>query len=303
VTTKLKFVAALAILTLAALPALAQVSEFHFSDSAADYSDRYIVAVEADSAPILSLEGTPASGLVPVNVVMPHMAPELALRSFEAHARLQNADLASYSAVTEISAQLPDTAQKGDFELLRHYTAPNGLKFTAVRFTGDGFVKTNVITRLLQQEVDHVERGDGALTAISTANYKFSYKGSSAIDGRAMHVYQVKPRRQFAGLFRGHIYVDAVTGTLRRAEGTVVKSPSWFIKKIDFVQDYADVGGFTFPVRTHTVAMTRVVGRAVVDIFHRNYEPRAIPGSEDAVSSGVVTLPTSGVVLTSLEQN
>jgi hypothetical protein len=280
-----------------ALPSLAQLSELRFADS----GDR-AVAAESESAPALSLESAPASGLVPASVVLPHMAPELALRSFEAHARLQNDDLASYSAVTEISAELPDTAQKGDFELLRNYTAPNGLKFTAVRFTGDGFVKSNIITRVLQQEVDHVERGDGALTAISSANYKFSYNGSSEIDGRAMHVYQVKPRRQAAGLFKGHIYVDAITGTLRRAEGTVVKSPSWFIKKIDFVQDYADIGGFTFPVRTHTVSLTRVLGRAIVDIFHRNYEPRAIPGTEIAVGSGTVALPTSGVLLVSNDE-
>jgi hypothetical protein len=295
------FKSALAVQTMLALalalPSLAQLSELRFADS----GDR-AVAAESESAPALSLESAPASGLVPASVVLPHMAPELALRSFEAHARLQNDDLASYSAVTEISAELPDTAQKGDFELLRNYTAPNGLKFTAVRFTGDGFVKSNIITRVLQQEVDHVERGDGALTAISSANYKFSYNGSSEIDGRAMHVYQVKPRRQAAGLFKGHIYVDAITGTLRRAEGTVVKSPSWFIKKIDFVQDYADIGGFTFPVRTHTVSLTRVLGRAIVDIFHRNYEPRAIPGTEIAVGSGTVALPTSGVLLVSNDE-
>ena len=98
-----------------------------------------------------------------------------------------------------------------------------------------------------------------------------------------MHVFQVKPRRKVAGLYKGRIYVDVQTGSLRRAEGTVVKSPSFFIKKIEFVQDYEDVNGFNFPVRMHSTAMTRVIGRAIVNIFHRNYQPT--PAGQSVVAA------------------
>jgi hypothetical protein len=272
-----------------AVPAVAQMSD-------SDRRERVEVAwAEPDGAPVLKLaaESVSVGSLTPATIVLPRMAPELALQSFQAHAQVQNAGLAAYSATIVIDAQLPDTAQKGNFELVRQYTAPNALAFTPVRFTGDGFVKSNVITRLLQSEVQHVEKGDGAETAISAANYKFSYKGADAIDGREVHVFQVRPRRKVAGLFKGRIYVDAVTGTLRRVEGTVVKSPSFFIKKIEFVQDYADFGAFTFPVRAHSMAMTRVVGRAIVDIFHRDYQPQAVAGTEAAMG-GSVLIPAGG---------
>src|SRR5256885_1083735 len=85
----------------------------------------------------------------------------------------------------------------------------------------------------------------------------------------ALQIYQLKPRSKRPGLFKGRIYLDAHTGSLVRAEGSVVKSPSFFVKKIDFVQDYADVDNFTFPVHIHTNALARVIGRTVVDIFHR----------------------------------
>jgi hypothetical protein len=39
------------------------------------------------------------------------------------------------------------------------------------------------------------------------------------------------------------------------------------------MQDYADFGGFTFPVHIHVNAITRVIGRALVDIYHRDYRP------------------------------
>jgi hypothetical protein len=216
-----------------------------------------------------------ATGSLAVPAVLPRMAPELALQVCRGRSVIQTEQLASYSATTLIRAQLPDTAQSGEYEVQRHYLAPRTLEFKAVRFTGDSFVKTNVITRLLQSEVDHVQKDDPALNAISPANYKFSYKGLSQIEGRKVHVYQLKPREKRAGLFKGRIYINAYTGSLVRAEGRPVKSPSLFIKKIDFVQDYADIGRFTFPVHVHSEATARIVGRAIVDVYQRDYQPVA----------------------------
>ena len=236
----------------------------------------------------------PSTPVLPPNLVLPRMAPELALQLVQRHGLWQSAELAAYSDEVEIDAQLPDSSQQGNFQLLRQYTAPNGLRFTPVRFTGDGFVKQNVITKLLQSEVEHVERGDGSRTALSEQNYKFSYKGREQVDGREVHVFQVKPRRKEPGLFKGRIYVDTLTGSLRRAEGRLVKSPSFFIKNVDFVQDYEDVAGFTLPVRMHSTAVTRVVGRAVVNIFHRNYHAQALAQIEP---QGAVSAAAGGTPL------
>ena len=209
--------------------------------------------------------------------VLPRMAPELALQVCRGRSVLQASQLASYSATTVIRAQLPDTSQFGEYEVQRHYSAPRSLAFKALRFTGDAFVKTNVITRLLQSEVDHVQKDDPAQNAISPANYKFSYKGTSQLEGRLVHVFQLKPRQKRASLFKGRIYIDAYSGSLVRAEGKPAKSPSLFIKKIEFVQDYADIGPFTFPVHIHSEATARIVGRAIVDVYQRDYQPIANP--------------------------
>jgi len=234
------------------------------------------VAPGADGAmPTYSLASASRASVptVGTSAVLPLMSPELALLTYQRRAAQQSADLASYSAVTVIRAELPDTSQQGEFELQRKFEAPHTLQFTPVHFTGDGFVKSNVITRLLQSEVDHVQKDDPALTAISPANYKFSYKGASNVDDRMVHVFQVKPHKKRAGLFKGRIYLDAHTGTLVRVEGSVVKSPSFFVKHIEFLQDFADVQSFTLPIRMHSEAKARIVGRTIVDIFHRDYQP------------------------------
>jgi hypothetical protein len=93
------------------------------------------------------------------------------------------------------------------------------------------------------------------------------------LDGRTVHVYQLKPRKKRVGLFKGRFYLDVYSGSLVRVEGSVVKSPSFFIKKIEFAQDYSDFGAFTLPTYIHSEAKTRLVGRAIVDIYHSGYQP------------------------------
>jgi hypothetical protein len=234
-------------------------------------------------------DAIPTASSVPVSLVapavIPRMAPDLALQVYRGRSVIQAAQLTSYSATTLIRAQLPDTSQSGEYEVQRFYSAPRTLAFKSLRFSGDTFVKTNVIVRLLQSEVDHLQKDDPALNAISPANYKFSYKGLSLLRGHLVHVYQLKPHQKRAGLFKGRIYVDVYTGSLVRAEGKPVKSPSLFIKKIEFVQDYADIGPFTFPVHIHSEATARIVGRAVVDIYQRDYQPVANTTANSAVSA------------------
>jgi hypothetical protein len=238
------------------------------------------VSDSESTLPLFSVEsttGSPANGIpeggvsLPSSVVLPRMGPELALQVYRNRASLQAEQLSSYSANTVIRAQLPDTQQYGEYELQRQYSAPRKLAFRAVRFTGDNFVKSNVILRLLQSEASHVEKDEPSLNAITPTNYKFSYKGVGQLNGRVVHIYQLKPRQKRSGLFKGRIYIDAYTASIVRAEGRAVKSPSLFVKKIDFVQDYADIDLFTLPVHIHSEAQARIVGRAVLDIYYSDY--------------------------------
>jgi len=230
------------------------------------------VAEEASpSAWMLAYERGPETVLT-LPASLPRMAPELALQTFQQRAARQLNEPVSYSANTVVEAELPDTAQRGRFQLRRRFIAPKTLLFTPVRFVGDNFVKSNVIARLLQAEVDHASKGESTRTAINETNYKFSYKGTSEIGDRSVHVFHVKPRAKRPGLFKGSIYLDASTGSLRRAEGTLVKTQSFFVKRIEFVQDYADIEGYTLPVHASSVAKTRLVGRALVEIATDDYD-------------------------------
>ena len=225
----------------------------------------------APTLPVPASEEDPSLSTT-IAVALPRMAPELALQAYHGRTVLQAEQLSAYSAKTLIRAQLVDTKQSGEYELQRNFAAPHRLSFKPVQFVGDNFIRNNVILRLLQSEVDH-QKDDPALNAISQANYKFSYKGTAQLGDRVVHVYQIKPRSKRAGLFKGRIYLDVFSGSMVRAEGKLVKSPSLFVKKAEFVQDYADVGSFTFPTHIHSEAQARIVGRAIVDIYDSDYQP------------------------------
>lgn len=229
-----------------------------------------------------------------IPAAQPRMAPELALQKYLERAQRQLADLGAYSDETTIEAELPSTSQRGSFVLKRVFFAPRMLVFKAIKFTGDGFVKTNVITRLLQSEVDRAQKDEGRSVAILPENYKFSYKGTEVIDGKTVHLFNVKPRKKRIGLFKGKIYLDVHSGALLRAEGQIVKSPSFFIKKINFVQDYDQIGPFSLPAHIHSIADTRIVGRAIVDIYHRNYDAKALSDlQQPAGSSSGTAVPAA----------
>src|SRR3954470_3347062 len=58
-----------------------------------------------------------------INKPLPVLAPEIALQTFLRRTAEQNDKLAGYSDETVVTAELPDTKQKGEYQLERTYTA------------------------------------------------------------------------------------------------------------------------------------------------------------------------------------
>src|SRR5689334_3477810 len=91
-----------------------------------------------------------------IPTVLPRISPDMALQTCAEHARRQLTRPGSSSDMAIVEAALPGSGQKGRFELHRSFLAPKYLAYGAVKFVGDTFVKTNIIVKLLQSEVDHV---------------------------------------------------------------------------------------------------------------------------------------------------
>ena len=217
----------------------------------------------------------PASGWCNTSVTYPPetttsvmLSPPQALHSHELETKDEFNRLHAYSDETTIRAELPLTGHKGECRLNRAVSQDSSLSYVGITCTGDPFVKRHIIARLLQADMNRVKEGGTQTTAIVESNYKFTYKGIENIDGRTVYSFVVKPRRKQAWLFKGRVFLDPVSGHLMRATGRLVRTPSWWIKQVDFVQDYSDFGAFTMPIHTQATTRVRILGRVVIEVWH-----------------------------------
>jgi hypothetical protein len=182
--------------------------------------------------------------------------------------RTQQDVLRGVQMEVDIDAKLPKLEKRGRFRALRKISRLGRITYKALGFSGDSTVKNEVITRYLTAES---EARDGGSLAIAPANYKFRYKGIADRNGRRTAMFQIVPRKRRLGLFKGELWLDAATGMPVREAGRFVKTPSIFLKKIEFVRDYELRDGVAFPTHIESTVDTRMVGRAELSINYSNF--------------------------------
>src|SRR5262245_61505401 len=170
----------------------------------------------------------------------------------------------------EIEASLPKLKKQGKLHALRRISALGRITYEALKFEGDGTIKSQVISRYLSAEVE-AQRGQSPSLAVTPANYKFKYKGRNQVNGREIHVFEVSPKEKRVGLFKGEVWIDAATYLHVQESGTLVKKPSIFLKKLAFVRTYEIRDGIAIPRQVQTTADVRLVGKAEMTIDFTNF--------------------------------
>ena len=169
----------------------------------------------------------------------------------------------------EIEASLPKLQKQGRLQALRRISQLGRITYEAIRFEGDKTVKSNVIARYLAADAEAQPDGESSL-AITPANYKFKYRGASGAEGNQIYIFQLTPRKKRVGLFKGELWLDAATCLPVRESGRLVKNPSIFLKRIQFVREYYIRQGVAVPLQIASKIETRLVGRAEVTVHFRN---------------------------------
>jgi len=170
----------------------------------------------------------------------------------------------------EIEARLPKLKKQGRLHALRHISRFGRITYDAIRFDGDSTVKNNVIARYLTAEMQATTT-DSASLAITPANYKFKYKGLVSRDGHDVHIFALTPRKKRVGLFKGELWLDATTCLPVRESGRLVKNPSIFLRRIEFVREYDIRNGMAIPRQIESVVDTRIVGKAEMTVHFSNF--------------------------------
>lgn len=206
---------------------------------------------------------------------------QMVTRYLEATAAQQDA-LRGGTEEVDIDAAVPKFKKQGKLHALRSISKLGKITYKALRFSGDNVVKTEVIANYLKAEVESAAKGPSDV-ALNLANYKFKYKGTEQWNGRQVYVLHVNPREKKVGLFKGELWLDAETYMPVRETGTFVKSPSFMLKKVQFVRDYDLQNGVSVPQRTESRVETRFFGKVELNVNYLTFsKDTAQAGPEEA---------------------
>lgn len=182
--------------------------------------------------------------------------------------RTQQSALRGAQMEMDVHANLPRLGKSGTLRALRTISKFGKITYKALGFSGDNTVKQEVIARYLQAESDARENGS---IAISPQNYKFHLKATLERDDQPkIFIFQLTPKKKVIGLFKGELWLDGATGMPVREAGEFVKSPSVFLKKVEFVRDYEIRDGVAIPSHIESTVDTRLIGKAELSILFTN---------------------------------
>ena len=198
---------------------------------------------------------------------------------YVAVSKAQEGRLEGATMEVDIDADVPQLHKSGHLHALRRISSlGRRITYDALRFEGDHSIKNEVIARYLTAESEAL-KSEPARTAVTPVNYKFKYKGLLERDGRKVYAFHVSPRKKRMGLFVGELWLDPETHLPVRESGRLVKNPSVFLRKIEFVTDYLIEGGVSIPARSQYSVDTRLVGRTNLSVAFSSVS-LPVPGGE-----------------------
>jgi len=184
--------------------------------------------------------------------------------------KAQQSALRGGTEEVDIDAAVPKFKKQGKLHALRNISKLGKITYKALGFSGDNVVKTEVIANYLKAEVEAAAKGSSDV-ALTPEHYKFKYKGTQDWNGRQVYVLHVNPREKKVGLFKGELWLDAETYMPVRESGAFVKSPSFMLKKMQFVRDYELQDGVSMPQRTESRVETRFFGSVELNISYLTF--------------------------------
>jgi hypothetical protein len=201
-------------------------------------------------------------------------------------ARVQQETLRGTRMEVSIDAKLPQLEKQGRLRAFRFVSRLGKITYKALGFSGDNTVKKEVIVRYLSLETDDHPASD---ISVTPANYHFKFKAKMNQGDRPIEVLELTPKKKHwwggykVGLFKGELWVDAYTGMPIRLAGEWVSSPSVFVKRVQFVQEFEmQQNGVSIPSHLESTVDTRIAGRAELSINFSNFTPESGDSTDDA---------------------
>jgi hypothetical protein len=240
---------------------------------------------------VLLMPAAASAQRIPTPIIQTTNDENLAFARYIAWLHARDPFTESGPVALAITAFVPGLNKEGSLLAIRDVGESERSEYAITELRGDSIVLTRVIVPYLiaQRQAEDLPLSS---VLITPQNYRFRYAGRVDRGDSAAYIFQITPKKSRAGLIRGELWIDSVTGAPVHVTGQFVKSPSIstrginVVREIAFVREITFVDGHPFARTTHMSIQTRPVGRANVTIVES-------PLSSDPESTGVATAAAS----------
>jgi hypothetical protein len=178
----------------------------------------------------------------------------------------------AYRALRHLEANNAHFGAKGWMDVWTEFDEANGLRYEIVDQGGNGYIRKKVLLAALDGEQKMWLAREPQRASLTADNYTFA-EAQPADEG--LHSVGIKPRRKDVLLVDGAIFIEPDEGELRRIEGTLSKSPSFWTRRVEIVRRYDKIAGVRVPISIESVAHVLIAGRST---FVMTYQYETING-------------------------
>lgn len=220
--------------------------------------------------------------------VSPHQqhlsAAELFAKVIERH-HWQEARIVRLSSVQTYKLEHTKSTALAEEVVNMQYTAPGTDTFAIASGEGSPFIRHHVFQRIIKDEEKRVKANSDPDSLISPKNYTFEIIGEDRIGSSECTVVHAIPKRKETDLFEGKIWIDERDFAIVKIVGHLSKSPSLWIKRVDFVRQYQKIDEYWLLLREEANVDVRIYGAEFLTINYHDYTVNRVE-TASASSSG-----------------
>jgi hypothetical protein len=203
----------------------------------------------------------------PLAIVQPTAPPQsIAFARYIAWLDARDLFTESGPVALAIAASLPGLDKQGSLLAIREVGESERSQYRILEREGDDIVFERAIAPyfVAQRQAEDLPRSS---VSITPRNYRFCYVGTVEAGDAAAYIFRITPKKNRAGLIRGELWIDPVTGAPVLVTGHLVEAYSPSIRSIKVARELTLLNGYPSARTTHMMIEPRPVGRAELTII------------------------------------